>query len=96
MYGILAVVLVDTDRLDQSFPAVDYFEAKDIPFVVAVNRFEGTPRYDLEVVREALGVSAHVPMTECDARRTESAKEVLLLLLDELVNAARARTVAPT
>jgi uncharacterized protein len=91
-HALGAVVLVDTERLDQSFPAVDYFEAKDIPFVVAVNRFEGTPRYDLNVVREALGVSAHVPMTECDARHTDSAKEVMLLLLDELVNAARART----
>jgi len=60
-----------------------------------VNRFEGTPRYDLGVVREALGVSPHVPMTECDARRTDSAKQVLLLLLAELVDAARARTVVP-
>jgi uncharacterized protein len=93
-HALGAVVLVDTDRLDQSFPAVDYFEAKDIPFVVAVNRFEGSARHDLGAVREALGVSAHVPMTECDARHTESAKQVLLLLLDELVNAARARTAA--
>jgi signal recognition particle receptor subunit beta len=94
-HALGAVVLVDTERLDQSFPAVDYFEAKDIPFVVAVNRFEGTPRHDLEAVRDALGVSPHVPMTECDARRTDSAKEVLLLLLAELVDAARARTTAP-
>ncbi len=95
-HALGAVVLVDTDRLDQSFPAVDYFEAKDIPFVVAVNRFEGSPRHDLDAVREALGVSVHVPMTECDARETGSAKEVLLLLLGELVNAARARTAAVT
>lgn len=95
-HALGAVVLVDTDRLDQSFPAVDYFEAKDIPFVVAVNRFEGSTRHDLGAVRDALGVSAHVPMAECDARDTSSAKEVLLLLLDELVNAARARTAALT
>jgi uncharacterized protein len=95
-HALGAVVLVDTDRLDQSFPAVDYFEAKDIPFVVAVHRFEGSDRHDLGAVREALGVSAHVPMTECDARETGSAKEVLLQLLDELVNAARARTAALT
>ena len=60
-HALGAVVLVDTERLDQSFPAVDYFEAKDIPFVVALNRFEGTPRYDLGEVRDALGVSPHVP-----------------------------------
>ena len=94
-HALGAVVLVDTDRLDQSFPAVDYFEAKDIPFVVAVNRFEGTVRYELGAVRDALGISAHVPMTECDARRTDSAKDVMLLLLAELVDAARARTAAP-
>ena len=95
-HALGAVVLVDTERLDQSFPAVDYFEAKDIPFVVALNRFEGTPRYDLGEVRDALGVSPHVPMTECDARHTDSAKEVMLLLLDELVNAARARATGAT
>ena len=93
-HALGAVVLVDTDRLDQSFPAVDYFEAKDIPFVVAVNRFEGSTRHDLGAVKDALGVSPHVPVTECDARETGSAKEVMLLLLDELVNAARARTAA--
>ena len=40
-----AVVLVDTRRIDQCFPAIDYFEAKQIPFVVGVNCFDGAPRY---------------------------------------------------
>ena len=88
-----AVVLVDTARLDQSFPAVDYFEAKGIPFVVAVNRFEGAPHHELHAVREALGVAAHVPFAECDARRTESSKEVLLMLLQHLVD-VRSRAIA--
>ena len=81
-----AVVLVDTTRLDQSFPAVDYFEAKQIPFVVAVNRFEGAPHHELHAVRDALGVDPFVPFAECDARRTDSAKEVLLMLLQHLVD----------
>lgn len=89
-----AVVLVDSGRLDQSFPAVDYFEAKGLPFVVALNRFDGGPAHPIESVREALGLGPHVPMMECDARRTESAKEVLLLLLEQLAAAARAKVAA--
>lgn len=85
-----AVVLVDTDRLDQSFPAVDHFEAKQIPFVVAVNRFDGGAAHPLGEVRDALGVGAAVPVTECDARRTSSARDVLLLLLEHLAAARRA------
>ena len=53
-----AVVLVDTRRIDQCFPAIDYFEAKRIPFVVGVNDFDGAPRYAIDEVREALGVAA--------------------------------------
>ena len=53
-----AVVLVDTRRIDQCFPAIDYFEAKQIPFVVGVNNFEGAPRYAIDEVREALGIGA--------------------------------------
>ena len=63
-----AVVLVDTRRIDQCFPAIDYFEAKSVPFVVGVNGFEGAPRYAIDEVREALGVGDHVPVIECDAR----------------------------
>ncbi len=84
-----AVILVDTNRLDQSFPAVDHFEAKKIPFVVAVNRFGGDRTHTLDEVRSALGVGPDVPVTECDARRTDSAKNVLLLLLEHLANARR-------
>ena len=89
-----AVILVDTNRLDQSFPAVDHFEAKKIPFVVAVNRFEDRPAHSLEDVRAALGIVDDVPMTECDARRTDSAKDVLLVLLDHLSGAARRQAAA--
>src|SRR5690606_15682144 len=38
--AIGAVVLVDTDRLEQCFPAIDYFESRNIPFVVGVNCFD--------------------------------------------------------
>ena len=86
-----AAVLVDTRRIDQSFPAVDYFEAKGIPFVVGVNCFEAAPRYELGEIREALGVAPGVPVLECDARARDSVKEVLLRLLDALVAQVQAR-----
>jgi uncharacterized protein len=84
-----AVILVDTSRLDQSFPAVDHFEVKGIPFVVAVNRFADRPAHSLEEVRAALGIAPGIPVTECDARRRDSARDVLLLLLETLARAAR-------
>ena len=86
-----AVVLVDTRRIDQCFPAIDYFEAKQIPFVVGVNNFEGAPRYAIDEVREALGIGPHVPAVECDARAKESVKLALITLLESLVAQARAR-----
>ena len=86
-----AVVLVDTRRIDQCFPAIDYFEAKSIPFVVGINGFEGAPRYDFGEVQDALGVGAHVPVLNCDARDKESVKQTLILLLESLVAQARAR-----
>ncbi len=84
-----AVILVDTTRLDQSFPAVDHFEAKGIPFVIAVNRFDDRETHGLDEVRAALGIAVDVPITECDARVTGSAKDVLLVLLETLAQSAR-------
>ena len=86
-----AVVLVDTRRVDQCFPACDYFEAKGVPFVVGVNNFEDAPRYAIDEVRDALGVGGHVPVIECDARAKESVKQALITLLESLVAQARVR-----
>ena len=79
--AIGAVVLVDTDRLDQSFPAVDYFEARQIPFVVAVNCFDGVARHQLDDVRDALAVPENVPMVYTDARSRAATKQTLVLLV---------------
>lgn len=79
--AIGAVVLVDTERLEQCFPAVDYFEARAIPFVVAVNCFDGIARHSLDDVREALAVPAHVPMVYTDARSRGATKQVLVTLV---------------
>ncbi len=79
--AIGAVVLVDTERLDQCFPAVDYFESRGIPFVVAVNCFDGVARHQLDDVREALSVPAHVPLMYTDARSRPATKQTLIALV---------------
>jgi signal recognition particle receptor subunit beta len=77
-----AVILVDTRRLDVSFPAVNYFENdSDLPFIVAVNLFDGLQTHPLEQVREALGLAGPVPLVTCDARDRRSAVETLLAAL---------------
>jgi signal recognition particle receptor subunit beta len=79
--AIGAVVLVDTERLDQCFPAVDYFESRGIPFVVAVNCFDGVARHRLEDVREALAVPEHVPLMYTDARSRAATKQALITVV---------------
>ncbi|GAB2458759.1 GTP-binding protein [Xylanimonas ulmi] len=86
-----AVVLVDTQRLEQSFTAINYFESRNVPFVVAVNCFDGLARHSLDAVREALAMPAEVPVVYTDARSREATKETLVRLvrhaMDRLRNA---------
>lgn len=85
-----ALVLVDDRRLDDCFSAVDYFERLGMPFVVAVNRFEGASRRDLETVRWALAVDKAVPVVEFDARYFGSVRDAVLVLLEQSLARARA------
>ena len=79
--AIGAVVLVDTERLEQCFDAVDYFEARQIPFVLAVNCFDGVARHSLEDVRSALAVRDEVPVFYTDARHRQATKQALITLV---------------
>jgi signal recognition particle receptor subunit beta len=87
--AIGAVVLVDTRRLADSFPAVDYFESSGLPFVIAVNGFGGRYPYQAEDVAEALSVAPHVPFVECDARDRDSTKAALLTLVEHAMSLQR-------
>ncbi|MEY9210984.1 ATP/GTP-binding protein [Thermobifida halotolerans] len=80
-----AVVIADTRRLESCFPSVDFFERRGIPFVVAVNRFDDTPSYTAEELREAVDVEPDVPVVQADARRRESGKEVLITLVRHVI-----------
>ncbi|MEV6315322.1 ATP/GTP-binding protein [Streptomyces sp. NPDC051776] len=77
-----AVVLADTRRLEDSFPAVDFFEHRDIPFVVAVNCFAGARAYGAHEVSQALDLKRGTPVVLCDARDRDSGKEVLIRLVE--------------
>ncbi|MBC3844090.1 ATP/GTP-binding protein [Streptacidiphilus sp. 4-A2] len=80
--AIGAVVLVDTRRLADCFPAIDYFENSGLPFVVALNAFDGSQAHNPEEVREALQLSAETPIITTDARRRDSAKSTLITLVE--------------
>ena len=79
--AIGAVVLADTRRLKECFPALDYFESCGLPYVVAVNHFDGSAEFDPEDVREALTVPPHIPVMIMDARRRIPVIETLLALV---------------
>ncbi|MGG2464960.1 GTP-binding protein [Streptomyces sp. RGM 3693] len=77
-----AVVLADTRRLADSFAAIDYFERRGLPFVVAVNCFDGADRYPADSVKDALDLDPAVPVVLCDARERDSARDVLVAVVE--------------
>jgi uncharacterized protein len=83
--AIGAVVLVDTRRLADSFPAVDYFESARLPFIVAVNGFHGDFPHAVSDVQDALSVSPHVPVIQCDARDRRSTTSTLISLVEHAI-----------
>jgi signal recognition particle receptor subunit beta len=89
--AIGTVVLVDTRRLETSFAAIDFFERRKIPFVVAVNCFDNTHRYTEDEVRDALVIPERVPIVMCDARNRETSKLVLIKLVRHAMAAQPAR-----
>jgi signal recognition particle receptor subunit beta len=80
--AIGAVVLVDTRRLEDCFGPLDFFEARGLPFVVAINAFDGIVRHEPEEVREALQLGPDVPVMVIDARERESAKQSLIEVVE--------------
>jgi uncharacterized protein len=82
-----AVVLVDTRRLKESFAAINYFENdSDVPFIVAVNLFDGQLEHDLDEVRDALALDPAIPLVTCDARDSGSTLTALRELVTYTMN----------
>lgn len=80
-----AVVLVDTRRMQDSFAAVDFFESRNIPFLIGVNCFDGAEIYDEEEIRNALDIGPNIPIQLCDVRHRDSVKVVLVRLIEYLM-----------
>ncbi|MEU0689590.1 ATP-binding protein [Streptomyces sp. SID4919] len=80
-----AVILADTRRLEECFPAVDFFEQRGMAFILAVNEFDGSHRYDPDEVRAAIDLDPEVPVVRCDARISSSGVQTLLTLVQHLI-----------
>ncbi|GGT91577.1 MULTISPECIES: GTP-binding protein [Actinomadura] len=80
-----ALILVDTARLQESFAVMDIVEKQGLPYAVAVNHFEGAPRFPEAEVREALDLTPSTPLVSCDARDRTSSTEALISLVDHLL-----------
>jgi uncharacterized protein len=76
--AIGAIILVDVRRLEDSFAAVDFFEARRLPFLIAVNEFDGAPKYPPAAVRKALALPDRIPVVSVDARDRHSARGALI------------------
>jgi signal recognition particle receptor subunit beta len=84
-----AVLVVDTWRLADCFAAVDFLENRRVPYVLAVNSFDGRQYHDLGDVRDALAIPPDVPVVAFDARNRASIKQVLISLLEYIVRGRR-------
>ena len=80
--AIGAVVLVDTRRLADAFASIDFFDDRQLPYVVGVNCFDGMLHHRIDDVREALTIDESVPIVTCDARNRESTKQTLITLVE--------------
>ncbi|WP_017612882.1 GTP-binding protein [Nocardiopsis salina] len=84
--AIGAVVLVDTRRLADCFPAIDYFEEARLPFIVAINGFDGYYPHAADEVRDALTLSPEIPIVQVDARDRASTKSTLITLVEHAIS----------
>ena len=59
--AIGAIILVDVRRLADSFAAVDFFEERNLPFLIAVNEFDGAPRHPAYAGTQGAGAARQHP-----------------------------------
>lgn len=94
--AIGAVVLVDSRRLADSFPAVDFFEDRKLPYIVAMNLFDGVQSHAVADVRDAMSIHPEIPVVTCDARQRESTKQTLIILVEYVVRLRTRAAPAPS
>ena len=89
--AIGAVILADTRRLGDCFAAIDYFEARSMPFIIAINPFDGQKTHAIDAIRDAVQVPTTVPMLFCDARDRADVKNGLVSLVELALLRERAK-----
>jgi hypothetical protein len=80
--AIGAVVLADTRRLADSFSPIDFFEDRQLPYIVSLNCFDGVHHHGIEEVRDALAIGPEIPIVVCDARDRDSVKQTLITMVE--------------
>ena len=79
------IVLVDLRRIDDCFPAIDFFEDRGLPFAIAVNRFPGSPLVPEAEVRAALAISESRPIVQMAATDSRSSLNTLIALVEHSI-----------
>ncbi|BBJ43192.1 ATP/GTP-binding protein [Streptomyces antimycoticus] len=84
-----ALILVDPERIKESFPVIDLVEHYGLPYAISVNHFDGTPVRPDEELREALDLLPETPIVTCDARDEKSSANALMALVRYLQERTR-------
>ncbi|MGW4076858.1 GTP-binding protein [Streptomyces asiaticus] len=84
-----ALILVDPERLKESFPVIDLVEHYGLPYAISVNHFDGTPTRPDDELREALDLLPETPIVTCDARDEKSSANALITLVRYLQERTR-------
>ncbi len=80
-FGALgALVLVDTRRLEDTYPILELIEDLDLPYAIAINRFDQAPEHTVERLREVMDLEPETPLVICDARELRSSTDALITL----------------
>lgn len=79
-----ALVLVDTRRIEKADEVLAVLEERGVPYSVAVNEFEGSSRYPLTEIRDALDLDPSTPLTALDARDRGTCLRSLITLVEYL------------
>jgi signal recognition particle receptor subunit beta len=91
-----AVVLVDTRRLEDSFTSIDFFDNRQIPYAVVVNKFDGVLHHSIESVRKAMALDPAIPIASCDARDRAEVKQTLLSMLEYVISLSEELEAEPS
>ncbi|MGW0770097.1 GTP-binding protein [Streptomyces sp. NPDC002676] len=84
-----ALILIDPERLADSFAVIDLIEQYGLDYAIAVNRFDGTPLRGEAALREALDLLDDTPVVTCDARDEKSSAAALTTLVRHLLDRAQ-------